>query len=413
VSRCAKIGEVADVVAGVGFPKEMQGQEEGEIPVFKVGDISTAWLAGEGVLRTSRNYLTGDHARKLGKPVPAGSTVFAKIGEALRLNRRAILGQPSLVDNNVMGVVPRKDALAPLYLFYFMQTVDLGKLARATAVPSVRKSDVVDIGIPLPSLAEQERVVAEFEKQFSRLDDAVANLKRAKTNLKRYKAAVLQDAVDGRLHGGVSRGAESPAGWGWGTCGDVIESIQAGASFKCAERPPIDGEVGVVKVSAVTWGEFDERESKTCLDPERVREALFIRSGDFLFSRANTIELVGACVIAKTVTKSLMLSDKILRFRLAPRLDPCWLLICLQSRFGRSEIERLATGNQESMRNIGQDRIRQIRLPLPALAEQRLIATEVDRRLSIVREAEGEVDASLRRAQKLRGAVLANGFRAQ
>ena len=156
----------------------------------------------------------------------------------------------------------------------------------------------------------------------------------------------------------------------------------------------------------MTWGEFDERESKTCLDPERVREALFIRPGDFLFSRANTIELVGACVNAKTVTKSLMLSDKILRFRLAPRLDPKWLLICLQSKFGRSEIERLATGNQESMRNIGQDRIKQIRLPLPALTEQRHIVAEVDRRLSIVREVEAEVDASLRRAQVLRAAVL-------
>ena len=165
-----------------------------------------------------------------------------------------------------------------------------------------------------------------------------------------------------------------------------------------------------MKVSAVTWGEFAEDESKTCLDPDRIKESLFIRPGDFLFSRANTIELVGACVIAKSVTKSLMLSDKILRFRLAPGLEPRWLLICLRSKFGRSEIERLATVNQESMRNIGQERIRQIRLPLPALPEQRRIVAEVDRRLSIVREVEAEVDANLKRAQALRQAVLSRTF---
>ena len=46
--------------------------------------------------------------------------------------------------------------------------------------------------IPLPNIDEQRRIVGEIEKQFSRLDEAVANLKRVKANLKRYKAAVLK-----------------------------------------------------------------------------------------------------------------------------------------------------------------------------------------------------------------------------
>ncbi len=51
----------------------------------------------------------------------------------------------------------------------------------------------------MPSIDEQEEIVAELEKQFSRLDEAVANLQRVKANLKRYKASVLKDAVEGRL----------------------------------------------------------------------------------------------------------------------------------------------------------------------------------------------------------------------
>ncbi len=53
--------------------------------------------------------------------------------------------------------------------------------------------------VPIAPLEQQKRIVAEIEKQFSRLDEAVTNLKRVKANLKRYKAAVLKAAVEGRL----------------------------------------------------------------------------------------------------------------------------------------------------------------------------------------------------------------------
>lgn len=143
-----------------------------------------------------------------------------------------------------------------------------------------------------------------------------------------------------------------PTGWMILPLGNFIESIEAGANFKCEERPPHEGEVGVAKVSAVTWGEYDENESKTCHDAARIAPNLLIAPGDFLFSRANTISLVGACVIARRVTRRVMLSDKILRLRLRA-VEPAWVLYFLRSAVGRSHIERLATGNQESMRNIG------------------------------------------------------------
>lgn len=58
------------------------------------------------------------------------------------------------------------------------------------------------------------------------------------------------------------------------------------------------------------------------------------------------------------------------------------------------------------MRNIVQERIRQILMPLPPLAEQARIVAKVDRHLSIIREVEAEVDANLKRAQ----ATLSRAF---
>jgi type I restriction enzyme S subunit len=53
--------------------------------------------------------------------------------------------------------------------------------------------------LPLPPRSEQDRIVAEIEKQFTRLDAAVAALNRVQANLKRYRAVVLKAACEGRL----------------------------------------------------------------------------------------------------------------------------------------------------------------------------------------------------------------------
>jgi type I restriction enzyme S subunit len=257
--------------------------------------------------------------------------------------------------------------------------------------------------IPLPEPDEQRRIVAEIEKQFTRLEAGVAALRRVQANLKRYRAAVLKAACEGRLVP-----PEKP--WNTTDLGKVLTRIKAGKSFRCEERPPNSNEIGVVKVSAVTWGAYDESESKTCLDASRVETQFLVQPEDFLFSRANTIELVGACVIAKKVNLRVMLSDKILRFSFSAEVLPTWVLYWLRSQFGRREIERLATGNQMSMRNIGQDRIRQIRITLPPLAEQKRIVAEVERRLSVVEELEAVVSANLQRATRLRQSILQKAF---
>jgi len=55
------------------------------------------------------------------------------------------------------------------------------------------------VPLVLAPTREQEVIVAEIEKQFTRLDAATAALKRVQANLKRYRAAVLKAACEGRL----------------------------------------------------------------------------------------------------------------------------------------------------------------------------------------------------------------------
>jgi len=174
--------------------------------------------------------------------------------------------------------------------------------------------------------------------------------------------------------------------------------------------PPGISATGIAKISAVTWGLYNESESKTVTNPARINEDYIIQEGDLLMSRANTVELVGAVVIARNVQRRVMLSDKILRLH-APSEIKEWLLWTLRSPCGREQIQSLCTGNQESMRNIGQDRIRSIKVPLPPLGEQLRITNEVNRCFSILDQVEATVQASLARCGNLRQAILIRAFR--
>lgn len=194
--------------------------------------------------------------------------------------------------------------------------------------------------------------------------------------------------------------------WPSVTVGDLIERIEAGSSFRCRETPPAADEVGVAKVSAVSWGRYDEQESKTCLDASRINDELLIRNGDFLISRANTVELVGACVIAEQVSRKVMLSDKTLRLQFKdPSLKP-WVLHFLRSQAGRRQIEALCTGNQDSMRNISQKSLRQITLPLAPPEHRQQLLADLEQNLSRVEDTTTTLHTILAKLKQARASIL-------
>jgi restriction endonuclease S subunit len=84
--------------------------------------------------------------------------------------------------------------------------------------------------VPVPPIEEQRQMVAEIEKQFTRLEAGVAGLRRVQANLKRYRAAVLKAACEGKLADAEvgNRGAEIPPGWRQVALGDIVESMKNG-----------------------------------------------------------------------------------------------------------------------------------------------------------------------------------------
>lgn len=190
-----------------------------------------------------------------------------------------------------------------------------------------------------------------------------------------------------------------PHDWQRGSVAGLIEGIDSGKNLRCEERPPALGETGIVKISAVTWGAFDATKSKTVVSGTRLPDSTRIKPGDLLISRANTLELVGATVLVEEVPGNLHLSDKVLRLRAKPGWAK-WLNIFLNSADGRSEIESRATGNQLSMRNIGQDAIRNIAVPIPPLSEQCRIVARIEALFARTRRARADLECIAPLAQQ-------------
>jgi len=164
------------------------------------------------------------------------------------------------------------------------------------------------------------------------------------------------------------------------TVGAVLKGIVAGKSVQTLERQAADGELGILKVSAVTWGEFRAYENKAMpadYDPGDCPRPM---DGDILISRANTRELVGAPVMVHGNFPNLLLSDKLLK--LIPdekHIDRRFLLRALRSDEATRHFFKRAGGSSGSMTNITQSDIRSAPIPLPPLPEQRRIAAILDK----------------------------------
>lgn len=163
------------------------------------GDVRLIQLAdiGDGEYRNkSDRFLTHQKALELG-------CTFLKKGDVLVARMPDPLGRAcvfpgdrkkSVTVVDVAIVRSGNDEFNHRWLMNFINAPAFRRTVASLQSGSTRKrisrGTLARISLPIPLPGQQDQNVAEIEKQFSRLDEAVASLKRTKVNLKRYKAAV-------------------------------------------------------------------------------------------------------------------------------------------------------------------------------------------------------------------------------
>jgi len=196
------------------------------------------------------------------------------------------------------------------------------------------------------------------------------------------------------------------------TLGEVLIDIQAGKSFQTAETIARPGELGVLKVSAITWSEFQPNEAKALKAEYKPASSHRVRKGDFIISRANTKDFVGAVVLVDEDYPNRLLSDKTLRLVVdETKASKEFLLFALRSRIAREHIEEFATGTSDSMRNISHGVIRSAPIPFARIDAQRQIAGRFKAQLAEVETARAAATAQLRDASALADAIIFDSIR--
>jgi type I restriction enzyme S subunit len=159
----------------------------------------------------------------------------------------------------------------------------------------------------------------------------------------------------------------------------------------------------ILKVSAVTSGRYIESESKPTPAGYEPPANHIVRGGDMLFSRANTQQLVGATAIVEATDGHTLLPDKLWRFIWAEDVDQRYMHALFQSKHVRAELGKLSTGTSGSMRNVSQEKLFSLRLPIAPLDRQRAFG----RRAEAMRAVVAQQEAAVRHADSLFRALLA------
>ena len=190
-----RLGDVAEVKSGTGFPLERQGRQSGTFPFIKVSDMN---LPGNEIfVRVANNYVEQEDAIELGANVfTAGSIVFPKVGAAIATNKKRVLTTPTIIDNNMAGVtVAGPSKCAGGFLYHWFESIDLFTFANVSAVPSITGSRLKRAIIPLPALSEQQAIAAALDG----VDEAIEQARQERDALQLLKSSAADALLTGRV----------------------------------------------------------------------------------------------------------------------------------------------------------------------------------------------------------------------
>ena len=435
-------------IVGGGTPSTKVAEYwEGDIPW-----ISSADIYGVTDIRPRRKITESAIRETATNLVPAGAiVVVTRVG----LGKVAITNCDLCFSQDSQGLIFDADQINGLYLTYLLsQAVQTFRYeGRGTTISGVTKKHLAELEILLAPFPEQHRIVAEIERQFTRLDASVAALRRAHANLKRYRASTLRAACSGELVSteaelaraegreyepagvlleriqaerrsrwesqGKRRGKYQeptapntsdlpslPEGWAWATLAQIGE-VRLGRqrSPKRATGPNMRP---YMRAANVRWEGLDLSDVKEMdFTPEEF-ETYRLLPGDILLAEASgSQDEVGKPAVWNDEVDGCCFQNTLIRVRAQPETVPylyCHLLSDAQS----GALGRAARG--VGIHHLGAQRAEIWAVGLPPLAEQRRIVAEVERRLSVVQQAESAVAASLHRAERLRQSILKRAF---
>lgn len=383
------LGDIGELVGG-GTPSR-------SVPAYFGGSVP--WITPTDVTKLEGRYLSSGKESITELGLSKSSAKLLPVNSVLLTSRATIgfaaINRVPVCTNQGFANIICGPRVVPEFLAYVLEWMrdHLMSLASGATFKEISKSTLKRVEIPLPTVEEQRRIVS--------LLDRVAEIRR-RAETAREKAHAIIPALFVDMFGDP---LTNPKGWDEVELGQAIRSIEGGKNIQAGDDY---NQLRILKVSAVTSGTLKPEESKPAPNGYRPPPSHMVRKGDFLFSRANTADLVGATVIVERDVENLVLPDKIWRISWHEQLArPAFMLAYMQSKYFRGVMSSIASGTSDSMKNISQAKLRTLPVMIPPIEHQlefeRLFASAT----TLTRSLDEGTKISLKTQQALSAEVFA------
>lgn len=396
-------GACGNFQAGSAFKNEYQGLTEYEIPFYKVGSLK--YSNSDGFLYDTSNTVSEEIRNKLKAVlIPENSIIFAKIGEAIRLNRRSINPVACCIDNNLMSFCAK--TCLTKYAYFWSLGIDLYNYTNATTVPAIRKSDLEKVAFPLAPCAEQQRIVDRIESLFTKLDEAKQKAQDALDSFETRKAAILHKAFTGELTARWRKehgvGMES---WQTKKYSEICNIVRGGSPRPAGSPEFYGGNIPFMKVADITrnTGPYVNSTEYTIKEAGLKKTRMVDRNTLLLTNSGATLGVPAICTFQTTF------NDGIAAFL---GLNPDTLLF--HYYFWTSKTADLRAINKGAAQpNLNTDIIGNVEINLPTEKEQTEIVRILDDLLAKEQQAKEAAEAVLEQIDLIKKSILARAFRGE
>ncbi len=398
--------EIAKQVRGVTYSKgdAIGTPSPGYVMLLRANNITAGGLTTDGAI-----YVPESKVSPKQRLLPGDIVVATSSGSLDVVGKASPVTTPiDATFGAFCKVVRPNKKVAPEYLAQFFKSAPyrqtVMQLAAGANINNLRNEHIDDLQIPIPhkngkpDLEEQKRIAAILDK--------ADGIRRKRQQALRLTDDFLRSVFLDMFGDPVT----NPMGWDLLPISSGIESFDGGKNVAPLNTPRSDG-MRVLKVSAVTSGEFLEHESKSFSEDFQVPTDYIVKQGDLLISRANTKELVGAVAYVWKTSAMTMLPDKLWRFVWSEpkRIHPLFMLHMARSSHFRNELMLRATGSSGSMKNIGKVKMLDIPIPLPPYPLQERFAKIAIR----LRSQSCTSTSTLREAEDLFSSLQQRAFRGE
>lgn len=321
------------------------------------------------------------------------------------LSVRAPVGPTNLAPSKVCigrgltAIRPSHELLTRYVLMYFRYfEAQLASKGTGTTFKAITQDVVKNLEIPIPSLSEQERIVARIEELFSQLDSGVETLKKTKAQLAVYRQAVFASVIG--KYDGIERRLSDVA---------ITVDGDRGKNYPKKDEFAKEGYclfLTAANVKPYGWAfednTFISKEKDSMLHGGRLER------NDIVITTRGTLGNVA--VYDDTVPyEAVRINSCMLIIRVKDdAVSPYYLAQYLMSPMFKYQVAKLKSGTAQPQ--IPANVLREIPLKVPTIDIQTAIIDELTEEFSVCDSIEQTVDATLQQAEAMRQSILKDAF---